>query len=272
MMITNNFFSLERYFLLCKKDFKESWKTMLLRFVMVYAILTILFVFFSFDQSSNLNEESYLQYYSSSIFLFWGWGCVFASLMMGEMSTKAKRISYLMTPATVFEKYISRLVIAVVLFIIAFLIAFKMADYTRLAICLIRYPELKFHSLDLIGFIGHKSLIVNWLDFFYRFSIYLFFQSLFVLGSTLWYKKPFLKTLAAGAIISLVFVIVDGTLIHFLFKDGIVDFSHSMEYYSFNTHNLFSTKTCMTFFFLVTLFNWTLAYFRFKDSEIINRI
>jgi len=70
MMIKNNFFSLERYFLLCKKDFKENWKTMLLRFVMVYAILTILFVFFSFDQSSNLREESYIQYYSFSLFYF----------------------------------------------------------------------------------------------------------------------------------------------------------------------------------------------------------
>lgn len=275
-MIKNIFFSPERFLLLCKKDLMESWKTMLLRFVTLYAILAILFLYIGYLQYKFPPNSEYLKnYYVTATFICWGFGCLFASLTMENMGTKIKRISYLMTPATSFEKYISRLILTVVLFIVASILAFKLADYTRVIIYSIRYPEIEIHLANIKGIIGNdsmQSIIQNWGQFFCGLSIYLFFQSLFVLGSTLWYKKPFIKTLAAGLIIVLAFIVIDGAFIHFAFKDGIRDFGNSLGYYSENASQLFSTLNVTVFFSFFTLLNWTLAYFRFKESEIINRI
>ena len=48
-----------------------------------------------------------------------------------------------MTPATMFEKFLSRWLVFTFGFLIVFLIAFKLADWTRVMIYMVSYPELK---------------------------------------------------------------------------------------------------------------------------------
>ena len=72
---------------------------------------------------------------------------------------------------------------------------------------------------------------------------YFFCQSCFVLGSSVWPKNSFIKTFSAGMIIFIAYVLI------------VVGFA------------------CLSAIaVLFTLTNWTLAYFRFKESEIINRM
>ncbi len=278
-MIKNNFISIKRLTLLYKKDFIENWKTMLLRFVMLYAIMAIIFSFIGLSEFKSRTNYNYNpsngdnNYLIPATFIFWGFGCLFASLMMEKMKDKTKRIAYLMTPATNFEKFFSRFLPAVVVFIIAFFVAFKLADYTRIAILSIRYPEFNITAVNITQGLCSQNpgaMTDNWMEFTALFSVYLFFQSLFILGSTLWYKNPFIKTLATGIAITLLFYAVDALLVNSLFNESQL---FSVGDYCREIIEKWTTRRNIIFLFSVlTLFNWVISYFRFKDSEIINRL
>jgi len=278
-MIKNNFICIKRFTLLYKKDFIENWKTMLLRFVMLYAIMAIIFSFIGLSEFKSRTNYNYNpsngdnNYLIPATFIFWGFGCLFASLMMEKMKDKTKRIAYLMTPATNFEKFFSRFLPAVVVFIIAFFVAFKLADYTRIAILSIRYPEFNITAVNITQGLCSQNpgaMTDNWMEFTALFSVYLFFQSLFILGSTLWYKNPFIKTLATGIAITLLFYAVDALLVNSLFNESQL---FSVGDYCRGIIEKWTTRRNIIFLFSVlTLFNWVISYFRFKDSEIINRL
>ena len=278
-MIKNNFICIKRFTLLYKKDFIENWKTMLLRFVMLYAIMAIIFTFIGLSEFESRTKHDNNPWYGDiyylrpAIFLFWGFGCLFASLMMEKMKNKTKRIAYLMTPATNFEKFFSRFLPAVIVFIIAFFLAFKLADYTRIAILSIRYPEFNITAVNITQGLCSQNpgaMTDNWMEFTALFSVYLFFQSLFILGSTLWYKNPFIKTLATGIAITLLFYAVDALLVNSLFNESQL---FSVGDYCREIIEKWTTRRNIIFLFSVlTLFNWVISYFRFKDSEIINRL
>ena len=70
-------------------------------------------------------------------------GLLSASFIMERMKTKTNRIAMLMIPATMFEKFFSRWLVFTFGFLIVFLIAFKLADWTRVTVYMISYPELK---------------------------------------------------------------------------------------------------------------------------------
>ena len=97
-------------------------------------------------------------------------------------------------------------------------------------------------------------------------SGYFFVQSLFVLGSSIWPKNSFLKTFAAGTVIVMVYFLVGILMSKILLENG--------QYYS---GGIFESKDTIWWIIIVAgiffaLVNWTLAYFRFKESEIINRM
>jgi len=278
-MIKNNFISFKRLTLLYKKDFIENWKTMLLRFVMLYAIMAIIFTFMGLSELESRTKHNFSPWYGGiyylrpAIFLFWGFGCLFASLMMEKMKNKTKRIAYLMTPATNFEKFFSRFLPVVIVFIIAFFLAFKLADYTRIAILSMRYPEFNITAINISqGLCSQNldSMTHNWMELTALFSIYLFFQSLFILGSTLWYKNPFIKTLATGIVITLLFYAVDALLVNSLFNES--QLFSAGDYCGEIIEKWITRRNLILFFSFLTLFNWVISYFRFKDSEIINRL
>lgn len=252
---------------------------MLLRFVMLYAIMAIIFSFIGLSEFKSRTNYNYNPSYGDddylipAVFLFWGFGCLFASLMMEKMKDKTKRIAYLMTPATNFEKFFSRFLPAVIVFIIAFFLAFKLADYTRIAILSMRYPEFNITAVNISQGLCSQNpdaMTHNWIEFAALFSVYLFFQSLFILGSTLWYKNPFIKTLATGIAITLLFYAVDALLVNSLFNESQL---FSVGDYCREIIEKWTTRRNIIFLFSVlTLFNWVISYFRFKDSEIINRL
>ena len=278
-MIKNNFICIKRFTLLYKKDFIENWKTMLLRFVMLYAIMAIIFSFIGLSEFKSRTNYNYNpsngdnNYLIPATFIFWGFGCLFASLMMEKMKDKTKRIAYLMTPATNFEKFFSRFLPAVVVFIIAFFVAFKLADYTRIAILSIRYPEFNITAVNITQGLCSQNpgaMTDNWMEFTALFSVYLFFQSLFILGSTLWYKNPFIKTLATGIAITLLFYAVDALLVNSLFNES--QLFSAGDYCGEIIEKWITRRNLIFLFSVLTLFNWVISYFRFKDSEIINRL
>lgn len=278
-MIKDTFFSLPRFMNLCRKEMVESWRSNVLRIVLLYGVMTVAMVWNGYFEyrhvynNGDAEDPAWAFLLVAFIWGLWVFGCLSASFTMEKMKTKTNRTSTLMIPATPFEKYFSRWFVFTVVFLVVFLITYKLADYTRVIVYSLTYPEKDFIApVDLSHLIGkgkdYYTLCRTGWEFGVVIAGYFFVQSLFILGSTIWPKNSFLKTFASGTIIVIVYFLVGVFMskmlldnkLHYSFPGGIVMSDEAIW-------GLF-IATC-TFF---TLFNWILAYFRFKESEIINRM
>ena len=164
--------------------------------------------------------------------------------------------------------------LTMVVFLVIFLISYKLADYTRFIIYSLAYPEEKdfIIPVDLSHLVGERktyyTLCRTGLQFGALLSAYFFVQSLFVLGSSIWPKNSFLKTFASGTVIAIVYFLLAVFMSKMFLENG--------NYYSENVFTGMSEDTAMSIMIVVgiffTLMNWTLAYLRFKESEIVNRM
>lgn len=278
-MIRDTFFSAPRFVSLCRKEMVESWKANLLRFVMMYGIMAIAFVwngYFQYNHPEGLINRGITQ---DPIWTFelgafvWAlviMGLLSASFIMERMKSKTNRIAMLMTPATMFEKFFSRWLVFTFGFLIVFLIAFKLADWTRVAVYTVSYPELKdiITSTPLSHLVGKGQFWTVFDDcnyFMLGVSAYFFAQSLFVLGSSIWPKNSFVKTFSAIVVVAIIYIAIGSALAKILFEArGVRGVNQDI---SDEAVTLWTT----IIFFGMAIFNWVVAYFRFKESEIINR-
>ncbi|MBD9092582.1 MAG: hypothetical protein EGQ20_14820 [Bacteroides oleiciplenus] len=278
-MIRDTFFSAPRFVSLCRKEMVESWKANLLRFVMMYGIMAIAFVwngYFQYNHPESLINRGITQ---DPIWTFelgafvWAlviMGLLSASFIMERMKSKTNRIAMLMTPATMFEKFFSRWLVFTFGFLIVFLIAFKLADWTRVAVYTVSYPELKdiITSTPLSHLVGKGQFWTVFDDcnyFMLGVSAYFFAQSLFVLGSSIWPKNSFVKTFSAIVVVAIIYIAIGSALAKILFEArGVRGVNQDI---SDEAVTLWTT----IIFFGMAIFNWVVAYFRFKESEIINR-
>ena len=278
-MIRDTFFSAPRFVNLCRKEMVESWKANLLRFVMMYGIMAIAFVwngYFQYNYPEGLINRGVTQdpIWNFELGAFvWAlviMGLLSASFIMERMKSKTNRIAMLMTPATMFEKFFSRWLVFTFGFLIVFLIAFKLADWTRVTVYMISYPELKgiIASTPLSHLVGKEQFWTVFDDcnyFMLGVSAYFFAQSLFVLGSSIWPKNSFVKTFSAIVVVAIIYIAIGSLLGKMLFEArGTHGVNPSI---SDEAMRLWTT----IIFFGMAVFNWVVAYFRFKESEIINR-
>ena len=278
-MIKDTFFSLPRFMNLCRKEMVENWRSNVLRRVLMYGGMAVVIVWngyfeYRYWHSGQIEDPAWTFLLVVFIWSLWGFGCLSASFTMEKMKTKTSRTSMLMVPATPFEKFFSRWFVFTVVFLVIFLISYKLADYTRFIIYSLAYPEEKdfIIPVDLSHLVGERktyyTLCRTGLQFGALLSAYFFVQSLFVLGSSIWPKNSFLKTFASGTVIAIVYFLLAVFMSKMFLENG--------NYYSENVFTGMSEDTAMSIMIVVgiffTLMNWTLAYLRFKESEIVNRM
>ena len=278
-MIKDTFFSLPRFMNLCRKEMVENWRSNVLRMVLMYGVMAVVMVWngyfeYRYWHSGQIEDPAWTFLLVVFIWSLWGFGCLSASFTMEKMKTKTSRTSMLMVPATPFEKFFSRWFVFTVVFLVIFLISYKLADYTRFIIYSLAYPEEKdfIIPVDLSHLVGERktyyTLCRTGLQFGALLSAYFFVQSLFVLGSSIWPKNSFLKTFASGTVIAIVYFLLAVFMSKMFLENG--------NSYSENVFTGMSEDTAMSIMIVVgiffTLMNWTLAYFRFKESEIVNRM
>lgn len=269
-------FNLSRFVKVCRKSIMEDWKVNVLRLASNYGILAILFIWNGYleygliSRGASFDEDPTWGFVATifGIGLFIS-GAIAASNMMSKMAVKTGTINVLMTPASMLEKYLGRLIWVVVVATVSFLVAFYAADYTKYIIYKIIYPDIKvIMPIDLsaavsLRYMSHKGAFVA----FFILS-YLYTQSLFVLGSNIWPKRSFVKTFAAGIIISIVYFWI-GWLSSKIFINP------EENYLVRNMMDMSEEQVRAIMIAIIsvfTLFNWVLGYYRFKESEIIQRM
>ena len=281
----DTFFSLPRFMNLCRKEMVESWRSNVLRMVLMYGVMAVVLVWNGYFQYRYHDSAYFIRHTNANADPAWGFilmaflwflfvfGCLSASLVMEKMKNKTSRLSTLMTPSTPFEKFFSRWLVSTIVFLVVFLIAFKLADYTRVMVYSLIYPDVKEVILpvnlgDLVGsgkrwYLFHKTYELTLV-----LSIYCFVQSLFVLGSSVWPKNSFLKTFVSVTIIVLIYVLVGMLVGDMLFSGSSKDYGYIFSSITKEQVTVMVTVGFMLFAFV----NWTLAYFRFKESEIVQRM
>ena len=290
-MTTNMNFSFTRLMAVMKRDMMENWKTNLYRFIGVYTGAAMAFLFGMYGiLSSNRGETAEEQYtsfcstfHSILTFVTFFYLMICASRIMEVMNTKNKRISYMMLPATIGEKFISRVIYVCITSMIIFSVGILFAELTRLALLpLFNAPE-EFHHFclfDIMSVSFYDTIHINpevygtsstFIPYLFLISNGLWGHSIYILGGTYFRKHPFVKTwgicMAAFFIIlyTLINISDEGTLIYILkWMENLADKSSWI-----NEEVIFSTISII--FLALTVFNWTLSYHLFRNSQITER-
>lgn len=284
-MDTNNFFSFQRIAMVMKRELMENWKKNLYTFIGIYAAFLIVMLVLMGSASGTPGGElsykiycnGYVKGFTFTTLLF---GFIYASSIMENMQTKEQRISFLMLPATMIEKFVARALYVTVGLIVAILVAISLAELTRLMLIpLFDLPEM-YHKTVLpdvfsIIFLKDDKLIYMegekhmWLVHLLVWCWLLWSHSLYILGGNYWYKKPFFKTL--GTII-LVILVGSFAMIHIVDWVGVDTWMNIGNW--LEEHTGWVTLTHLrsfgvAFFSAFTLFNWWLSYKLFTRAQVV---
>ena len=273
-MNANRYFSFSRLGLVMKRDFMENWKTNLYRFLGPYTIF-LLVMWFSSMNMTNFNEFSDIVSATFFSVLFFG-GSFTASYVLETMNTQQKRTSFLMLPATTFEKFFARFLYVTLGFVVLSTIALLLAEVTRfLLLPLFDLPDtfkqstlpsvwqtiMNVRTFNFNGS-GIMESVVGWL-----FLIWI--HSFFLLGGCRWYKNAFWKTLGLIILVNFFFIFVSVNLVESLDESVIEEIVLWCEAnFSWVTvTGILSLAIVM--FMLLILLNWWLSYRCFTRSQVI---
>ena len=224
-MKTCQCFSFSRLALVMKRDFVENWKKNLNLFLaMSLAFLAVyLFQMNDFDISwmnDSIEAKTYINVHTQ------GFATIFyltlfyqAAEIMNNMRKKESRLSYLVLPATMLEKFVARALSFTAGIVVMLLASSLLAEVVRWAF-LPFFPSLadKFKVFVWAGawgqifesFIGQPKLIINSYAFapqgIMNTLVFFWLHSLFIFGGSYFGKHAFFKT--CGTIISVVLALV----------------------------------------------------------------
>ena len=273
-MNTNRYFSFSRLGLVMKRDFMENWKTNLYRFLGPYAAF-LLVMWFSSMNMTNFNEFSDIVSGTFFSVLFFG-GSFTASHVLETMNTQQKRISFLMLPATSFEKFLARFLYVTLGFVVLSTIALLLAEVTRfLLLPLFDLPDtfkqstlpgvwqaiMNVRTFNFNGS-GIMESVVGWL-----FLIWI--HSFFLLGGCRWYKNAFWKTLGLIILVNFFFIFVLVNLVELL-DEGVMEEILLWCEANFSWVTVTGILSfAIVMFVLLILLNWWLSYRCFTRSQVI---
>lgn len=274
-MNTKNTFSLSRFGWVLKRDLIENGKLNLLRFVGLYALLTVILILnLSFSkpfEPQEIEGTLYTQFdafcsdlSTSLIFTFFFIGYYAFSQIMEPLQSKTTCITYLMLPATVCEKFLVRFVIVTAGFTLTWLIALGLLEITyQLIIPLFNMPDnfrcILFSAKRMRMFVDMDYTITTQWNSYYlwlgQLCIYMEMMwagSLFMIGGVFWRKKALLKTLCVLTALIL-----------------LIGMRNFLLFHSNHWHSNKNMIIISAIFSLLILFNWWLSYRLFTRSQIV---
>ena len=274
-MNTNQFFSFGRISLLARKELQENWRQIALSWAGIFGLLVIISLLVARGSHYNGIQPEY--YSSRSIENFLGWitvvflicGAYVAAYSFKRMATPPGALSTLMTPASQFEKFAIKWLIAVPVYILIFFFIAYVADWIRvyssywmfdIEVRPVNVTKILFRQTD-IGFVNRLA--------YHSLFYFLAGQSFFLLGSIVWPKNSALKTFVCMIAICFIYVWIGIWFVSLLdISDGDTHLYYSGPEFLNDDRLLYVTDACAI---IVAVINYWLTYRRFRESETINR-
>ena len=259
MTTKSQIFDFGRFLNCLKRDFALNGRSWMLKVLMMLGALTIMLTFMT---GVTMDSGGLLVLFRFCATVFCALG---ASMFMENMTSKGLRINTLMSPASTLEKFLSRWVICVLGTTIAFLVCFALADLIRVGYFQIYYHN-GFEGLPLhdIRYYGPFEIMAQAEHWYYLWGSIAGVQAIFVLGSTVAPKNAFLKTFGVLIILIVAWGLAVGNVFAALLPDA-------YRFRPENPEEIFDTIARIIPIVVLT-FCYITAYFRMKESEIINRL
>lgn len=265
-------FELKRFFLTLKHDFvteRRSLAGKMLAMLGVFILLNLLFAYvFNEIGSDALNAGSIARSVTNYIVasVFWALG---ASCVTANMTSPRKRINAIMLPASHMEKYFTRILIWCVGTGVISLLCVELSDLVVRALYR-GTPALSNWPM----FTGMFQADMK-MNGFMLFTTVLMSMGIYTLGATFWPKNAFLKTFLFQMIAQLVFSLLLTAMVSSLQNEIMAAIAENAT--MLDGHNslirlpqIWSMIPWLQLF--ISLFCFTVGYFRMRESEVIERM
>ena len=145
----------------------------------------------------------------------------------------------------------------------------------------VRFPDLEISFLDLTKLYyptdnySSRYYMVSKFVFTILICMYFLFQSLFLLGATFFEKTSFVKTFVALLVILFAYGMLCNCAINLFYEENFMEFTRVMD--SFLGEKTDKKEQIAKVWAhivpaIVAFANWLLAFFRFRESEVIKRL
>jgi hypothetical protein len=279
----NQFFDMQRWLLLMRKQWGENRKTMLLSIIAIASLQLVWYLLFLLMNSfTPLNEFVQTLTYFFGLFLV---GCLYGSSLFAELSTKPKGINYLMLPASNFEKLLCSLVFGAILFFLAYTLIFYIVDIpmvklansisaSRVATAKITMETGPQKVTNIfLGPSNHGFADLN--QCLYFLLIFFALQSAYALGSVYSPKFSFIKTTIILLLLCVFTALLIGQVLNHLMPDGYF-YENITTYKLINVPGevairlpgwVHDTVIILFQYSFVPLF-WVTAYFKLREKQL----
>lgn len=245
--------------LLINRQFKEHF-----RMYGIGLLVLLAFLFFMFLIVHQW-QDSFSGAVQNGVFvigLFVGGG-VFSNAMFHEFSSPQSGMWLLSIPATHAEKVVTSILISVVFFLGVYFLIFYLADLLY---------------LGLTGTLAVENILNPFKDNFYQFFfLYLLFNGIMLLGSIVFNKHSFIKTLLAGVLFFIAFNYINTLMLEVLIPEASVVstipfdsflFSHqgeNIKVFLFTEANMVSSLFVRV---VLPISIWFAVWLKLKEKEI----
>lgn len=258
-------FSIDRMGHVMTKEIRENWRNLLMMLGVMLGTMTlaaILCAQSSINSTRDCDPAIGGEVVAFTL-LFFAFGAISASMMFRNMNSKESRLATLMNPASQLEKYIARWLIFIPGFVAVYFLFGYVADFVRYIIYVGIIPT-DIHPVELIRLSDMFEPGSNE-EWNVVLMIFCIIQSFYALGSSVWPRNSLIKTFIALALIGIAYIFI-GIWTADLMVDDEVRTGRA-----FHCDNDISPLWLWVPTVIVCLINYTVAYFRFRESEIIER-
>lgn len=189
------------------------------------------------------------------------------------MSTKEKRITFLSLPASASEKFIAYTSWHIIVSVLLIMSAYLTSEVPRMiTVWLMNVQEKRYVFLlpalikDMLSYItSYNYDLTIWLVSFYAVSV-----STCILGSCLWYKRVFMKTMAATGSVIFIGLLLILTAVRIMEEAGM---SHEIihKVFFFNDPWKYGFKVLYIPAIIITIIEWYISYHLFCRREVISQ-
>lgn len=268
MKTASQTFDFKRYVNCIKRDIALNGRSWLQKILLMLATMTILLTFVT---GLDLHDGRLTVYnYAGTISLMLRvcmilFGAYGASLFMENMSSRGKRLNELMSPASTLEKYLSRWTLCILGLTIALFLCFALAE-------LLSITYLRWSNGDIVGlrYLNIFEVMADEAERWYMpWCALIGTQATFMLGSTLWPKNSFVKTIGILFGFYLVTLLSCMVAANLCLPGGnqnyqLKPFNYDLDWIDPFVLSALGSLTWATFCYVI-------SYFRMRESEIINR-
>jgi hypothetical protein len=275
----NNYFNLNRFSCLLKQDLLIN-KTKYLLTILGLGLITYLlsYWFLNSHKATLVRFHERVNGYYMACFVFYMMAVgVVVGTAFPDLTDKIKASNYLLSPGSVFEKFLVQFLLRMVLFIPValgiFWIVIRLAKASLLPDPEVFY-ENQFFDPSLIPYFEFRLLVINtvnklistWQIFFMVFGFLSYGAYLFA-GATYFKRYALVKTVIVSAILYGICILFSVLLSHVFYPKETHGFGPYLHTFRVTEH-LNSTEFFLLFLSLPSwIFFLVIAYFKLKEKE-----